>query len=691
RGAAHIGVLEVLEQLRVPVDCVAGTSMGALVAGAYAAGLSPAAMRAEIGKADWPDMFDDDPVYQDRNFRNKHLLKRFLAGTELGVTPEGLQYIPGVLSGEKIKLFFNQLVHDDAGVRDMQALPLPVSIIATDIGSGERVVFREGSLSKAMRASMSVPGLMAPVDHQGRRLVDGGLVDNVPVREVRERCGAEVVIAINVGSPLQKAADVGSLLSVSAQMVGILTQQNVNESLASLKAADILIKPDLDGITAADFERNAETADRGRQAALAMSERLRRLSVSEAQYAAWWGHIRSERGEPPQVDAIELAGEQRLDPGVVLRHLRQQAGQPLDAQALRRDLLRIYGDAHYKGVDYELVPLRGRNILRVLPQEKSWGPDYLRFALGLSSTLRRGSSYSLRGAYQKTLVNRLGAEFVATAELGSQTGLGLDFYQPLEPGQRFFVEAGARSFSSYSSLYDFDAKISEYRVGTRSIELAAGANIGLIGQLKLGWQYNRKKYELDTGLPIFDPKGQSYPGWFASLDFDQLNHPYFPTQGWALRLHYFDANRRSVDDFSRVMAELRGATTVANTILVARASYTGSPRGTLPYYEAAGLGGLLNMSAFAVGQLQGDDVRFAQLRAERIVSRLPLGLNGDLRVGLALEAGKVGLRYSETRRTGWLDSVALYAGGETPIGPVYIGYGRSSSGASNAYLFIGSP
>ena len=160
---------------------------------------------------------------------------------------------PGVVAGQKIKLFFNQLVRADAGLRDMATLPLPVSIIATDIGTGERVVLRSGSLSQAMRASMSVPGLMAPFDREGRKLVDGGLVDNVPIREVRERCQAEVVIAVNVGSPLLKPEEIGGLLSVSAQMVAILTEQNVSQSLATLTPNDIYIKPDLAGITAADF------------------------------------------------------------------------------------------------------------------------------------------------------------------------------------------------------------------------------------------------------------------------------------------------------------------------------------------------------------------------------------------------------------------------------------------------------
>jgi NTE family protein len=194
RGAAHIGVLEALEKLRVPVDCVAGTSMGALVAGAWAAGMSPEKMREALAAADWSDMFIDNPEYAEMSYRNKQVSRRYLPGSESGVSANGVAYQAGVVSGQKIKLFFNQLVRANQGERNIEELPLPLSIVATDIGTGERVVFRDGALTTAMRASMSVPGLLAPVDHQGRKLVDGGLVDNLPIAEVRERCNADVVM-----------------------------------------------------------------------------------------------------------------------------------------------------------------------------------------------------------------------------------------------------------------------------------------------------------------------------------------------------------------------------------------------------------------------------------------------------------------------------------------------------------------
>jgi NTE family protein len=688
RGAAHIGVLEVLEQLNVPVDCVAGTSMGALVAGAWAAGLSPGAMRAELSLADWADIFQDNPDYAEMNQRTKQLTQRFLPGSESGVSAAGMQAPPGVVAGQKIKLFFNQLVRADAGERDIARLPLPLSIIATDIGNGERVVLRAGSLTQAMRASMSVPGLMAPLVLNGRKLVDGGLVDNLPVREVRERCAADVVIAVNVGSPLLPAEQVSDVLAVSAQVIALLTEQNVQQSKASLGAGDIYIQPDLVGLTAADFARHREAADRGHSAAQAQAAALARLAVPAAEYMQWHRRLADTRPEQPRVDEIQIVGLQRGNTEVVARHLSQRSGEPLNTRVLNRDLLRAFGDGFYEGVDYQLLNERNRQVLRITPVEKRWGPDYLRLGLSLNSNLSQGSQYSLRAGYQKTWLNRLGAEFQATVEIGSTSGASLEFYQPLDSAQTWFAEALASYRGIRTDLFLDDRRVAEYRVGTGSAELRVGMNLGLLGQTTLGWRNNHYRADVETGQNIFPNQQANDGGWLFSLDLDQRSGLYFPYRGWMSKLQWFHSQHQ---EYGRLAMEGRWAVPLGAWVLAARAAYTGSTDGELPLYDAASLGGFLNLSAFANGQLLGDSTRYTHLRTERIIGRLPMGLRGDMRLGLALEAGKVGKPYTELNRRGWLNSATLYVGGETPLGPVYLGIGHSTQGATNAYLSIGAP
>ena len=689
RGAAHIGVLEVLERLRVPVDCVAGTSFGALVAGAWAAGRTPAQMREELARADWDDMFQDNPDYAELNFRNKRLSQRFLPGSETGLKNGGAVGPPGVVLGQKIKLFFNQLVRADTGEPQIDQLPLPLSIIATDIGTGERVVYRDGSLTLAMRASMSVPGLMAPLEYRGRKLVDGGLVDNVPVREVRDRCGADVVIAVNVGSPPLKAEDVSGLLSITAQMVALLTEQNVSASLAQLTPRDLLIKPDLGTVTAGDFGRHAEAADRGRVAAESLAARLAVLSVDDTRYAEWTRSVAVRERDVPHIDEVRVGGLLRVDETLLRRWIEQKGGAPLDTAQLTRDLGRAYGDGHYERLDYVVQSINGRQVLSVMPVEKSWGPDYLRLGVSLDSNLSQGSSYQLRAGYQRTWLNSLGGEMLVVGELGSSTGLSASFFQPLTRNQHFFVDASASHRRERLDYFFEDRRVAEYRSIRTRAEVVAGTYFEMLGQLRLGWRENKVTNRLETGIDIFSllPERTS-GGPVAVLDMDRLDRLYFPRSGWAAQASFFNDDRT---DFSRVALELRAAWPLGSYVLGARGSWVGSPRGQLPLSEAGRLGGFLNLTGFATAQLLGDDVAYAHVRAERIIGRLPLGLRGDMRFGLALEVGKVATPYAKQKRDGWLHSTALYLGGETPLGPVYVGLGRGSGGSTNAYLFIGTP
>lgn len=687
RGFAHIGVLEELERLRIPVDCVAGTSMGALVAGAWAAGLDAAAMRREMDKADWNDLFQDNPGYAEVNYRSKRLSQRYLPGSEFGVTANGMVSPPGVVTGQKIKLFLNQLVHSETGERLIEDLSLPVSIIATDIGTGERVVFRKGSLTQAMRASMSVPGLLAPLEYSGRKLVDGGLVDNLPIKEVRERCGAQVVIAVNVGSPLLKSSEITGVLSVSAQMVFILTEQNVTESLALLQPTDIYIKPDLDGISAVDFERSSDAADRGRSAAMAATQ-LERLSVDGDSYAAWRQQWSPAPQVVPLVNAIEIAGLHTVNPTAVARHIEQPLNQPLDLPTLNRNLLRIYGDGDFERVDYTLTHDGQQDVLRILPVEKTWGPDYLRAGLNLNSTLTGRSSYSVRAAYQKTWLNSLGGELLLSGEIGSNTGVSAEFHQPLDAAQRYFVDAAASLRREDFAIFVDDLRISDYRKDIARVDLLAGINFGPAGQARLGWREDRQRSLITTGLPLLPTTPLRVSGALATLELDQKNQLLVATSGWAAKASWFESAKR---DYDRITLGVDGALQFKDWVLGLRGSYVGSTHGKLPLQDAARLGGFLNLSGFADGQLSGNRIGYMHVRGERIFGRMPLGLRGDLRLGLALEAGRVGRPLSEPDRTGVLDSALIYFRGETPFGVAYVGLGRSSSGPVNAYFFLGTP
>jgi NTE family protein len=504
---------------------------------------------------------------------------------------------------------------------------------------------------------------------------------------VRDLCGAEVVIAVNVGSPLLQANEISGLLSISTQMVSILTEQNVMQSLSRLATDDIYIKPDLTGISAAHFERSAEAADRGRAAAQAATA-LASLSVDPQTYAAWRARWANKGQQQPRVDAIEIAGLKTINPAAVARYLEQQTGESLDVMQLNRNLLRAYGDGYYERVDYTLTRDGDRNLLRITPVEKAWGPDYVRLGLNLNSTLTGRSTFSLRGAYQKTWLNPLGGEFLASAELGSNTGIGFELYQPLDPAQHYFVDAAASVRRENLALFVDDLRISDYRNSVGRLDLTVGVNVGMTGQARLGMRNERQTATIETGLPVIPTDPLHIRGWLASWETDQKNQLHIATTGWGGKGSWFES---TAGTYNLLNLNLEGSYQLSNWVLGVRGSYAGSTHGTLPVPQMGRLGGFLNLSGFATDQLMGDRVSYGHVRAERIVGRMPLGLSGDIRLGFALEAGKVADPVTEPRRTGLLNSTVIYVRGETPFGPAYIGLGQSSSGTVNAYLFIGTP
>lgn len=689
RGAAHIGVLEVLERERIPVDCVVGTSMGGLVAGSYAAGLSPKRMRKKLAEADWTDIFLDIADYSQLSYRKKQVSQRYLPGTELGVTDNGLRLQSGVVAGEKIKLFFNQLVDADLGEREIQELTMPLAIVATDIGTGERVVFREGSLTQAMRASMSVPGLMAPVEYEGRKLVDGGLVDNLPIGVARELCNATRVIAVNVGSPLRSPDHIGSLLSVTVQMIGILTKQNVERSLASLTGSDIYIAPELGDIKASDFARYEEAAEMGRAATEQQLSALKQWSVSEQEYIAWKRDYKESEVSAVHIDEITIAPLKHIHPDFVSRQLHQKTNQPLDRVLLERDLIRTYGDGYYENVDYRIVKKNERHVLEINAREKPQGSDYFIFGFAIDNEYRLGSNFNFRGAYRNTWLNAYGGEFFATMDLGGRPSIKLDFYQPLNYRQSYFVEPVYFSGRDEISIFIDDDRIADYQLDTSYAELTLGRNLGSFGQTKLGWREYDVDGKADLSAIVLPDVSNTYGGVLFQLNLDRRNRLYFPSQGWRAEISYFETHQ-DLDPYKKLILDLGGAYKMDKFVLGARASHITSISGELPIYDAVMLGGFLNMSGYARNQILGDDAFYAHLRAERIIGRMPLGLNGDMRMGLGLEAARLDTNYTITTGDKWLDSAVIYLGGETPLGPLYLGYGFTLEGDFNFYLQLGA-
>jgi NTE family protein len=695
RGGAHLGVIEVLEEMRVPIACIAATSMGALVGGAYAAGVSPREIIERVEETDWTTMFDDFAGRDSVNIRRKELDDRYYSGLEFGVSGGGLRFREGALAGEKLKLFFNRLVRADTGDRPIEQLRMPIAILATDIGTGERVAIRSGNLTSAMRASMSVPGLIAPVLRDGRKLVDGGLTDNLPIAEARALCDADVIIAVNVGSPLYKPDEVKGVVTVLGQVVNLLTEQNVVRSLGELRPGDVYIRPDLGSITSTDFTRQLDARARGRLAAEQVRDELKRLAASRPAYADWQDNLRlADEHVPPVIDQVNVEATRFVNPDTIRRGIAQKEGDPLDARRLGDDLVREFNHGDLHSLDYSVVRTRDRTTLRITPVEKPWGPNYLRFGVNLASDFRSDATFNVRSLLRMTWMNALGGEWLVGGQIGSEQSLSTEFYQPLDKRHASFIRPYASTSLSKDPLYDEGDRVAVYRVQHNIAGLEAGANLGVWGQAKVGWAERRISSVLDTGpadLPNFTER---IGGPTAALAIDTYDQPFFPTRGIKLDLTHFDAQRvlsDSGDKYSRTELRWGGAYSFKDWVVLGGIEGGTALKGTLPLADAFTLGGPRRLSGFAVDQLRGAEYALGRIEGQyRLDLATPLyGL--ALIGGLSVEAGRMTKPYTETSLTGWQRSLSAYIAANTPLGPVYLGVADAKNGKGRFYLFVGTP
>ena len=328
RGVAHVGVLKVLEQLRVPVDFIAGTSMGSLVGGIYASGMSPDEMEKRIKAIDWEDVFRDNPARQDIPWRQKRDDYEGLYGLELGFRDGKLHLPLGTTAGYKFEFLMTDFVGLDEGraARSFDTLPIPYRAVAMDLENGDMKVFDRGVLVKAMRASMSIPAAFAPVEIGGRLYVDGGMVRNLPV-DVARSAGCEIIIAVNLGTPPLRRDQITSPASVGLQAINLMTEQNVKASLGELTEKDILINliPGLGDFSSSDFVKAMDTVPIGIEAARAVEDRLKALSVSEADYRAWQASRAARKPGEVEIADIQVADTmKRVNPEVIENEIKQK-------------------------------------------------------------------------------------------------------------------------------------------------------------------------------------------------------------------------------------------------------------------------------------------------------------------------------------------------------------------------------
>lgn len=693
RGAAHIGVLKVLEELRVPVDCIAGTSMGSIIGASYASGTTTAEMEEAVRGISTALLFKERPPRQEQSVRRKLDDYTILFGPEIGVRGMELSLPKGIVSGVQLESVLRRLAKAK-GYRKFDELPIPFRAIATDLVTGKPVVFSEGELANVMRASMSVPGAVAPAEIEDKILVDGGLTNNLPV-DVARAMGADIVIAVNLGTPLLTRDQLGSILGVTGQMINILTEQNVRASLASLKPTDILIEPELGNYSAADFDNLPKTMPIGEAAARKAGARLAQLALPPEEYAAL--RRRQLAVAPPDlrpVDEIRFENLTRVNPRTAASLMETKPNQPIDQQVLDRDLRRVYGSGDFEHVNYSLLEEPGKRVLAVDAVEKSWGPDYLRFGLGLSSDFQGDAFFNILASYRKTWLNSLGAEWRNDLQVGRTSAFRSEFYQPLDERQYFFVAPRFDIERRAVYVYKGDQRLAQYDLSSARAALDVGSQITSYGQLRAGVMTGTLHASLDTGPGILaPPTGRISQGAYTGrLFFDQLDSTIFPRSGYQGSATLF-ASRGSLgadDTYTKWSMDANGVFSVGdhtfNFGLKAGDKLGSSP---LPAYDQFQWGGFLQQSGYRTGALLGESLAFGRVVYYNKLARQDF-LEG-LYAGFSLEAGRVGGPLVPGNPSGLQKSVSAFFAMDTYVGPLYVGYGYAAAGSRSFYLFLGRP
>jgi NTE family protein len=689
RGFAHIGVLRVLEQMRVPVDIVTGTSMGAVVGGLYATGYTADELDKVVRTTDWNRIFDRRLPRAELDWRRKEDDYKNLSDVEIGIVDGGLTLPRGLAGTQRIEFFLRSLAGPSKRVRDLAQLPVPFAAIGTDLETGKRVVLQKDvSLSTAMRASMSVPGAFAPVEVNGRLLVDGGVVDNLPVDAARAM-GAEVIIAVNVGTPLLKRSEINDLVGVAAQLTLMMGLETIERSIASLKPADVLITPALDGLGSSDFSEGARLIAAGEAAARAVADRLAALRVPPEDFVQRESRrtqLVREEG-PFKVDEVRVAGTRAVSREAIAAQASELVGRSLSVQELGPVLDRIYSGGDFEAVSYSLVDEGGRSVVVITPYEKSWGYNVIRLGGNVQTNFSDDNTFNLLVSHRWRWLNRWGGEWRNEVQIGDTRRLSTELYQPLGAASGWFVQPFAETLQQERDLFAGPVPVARYENTQYGAALLLGRELPRLGSVRVGAGRFRLVSAPQIGLP-FDGNTSYANVLLAHGSVDTLDNILFPLRGF-----YLDARYRRYDKPVGLfdVRESLALETVAPLSIGRYTTVLSARGGTADAQGLFQLGGLFNLTGMRTGEVAGDRGVLLRGLLFRNVSDL-VDLKMPTYAGFSLETGTAVPKGASLDIANFRRAAAAFVSVDSLLGPIFFAVGRTfRGGGSGVYLYWGRP
>lgn len=702
-GLAHIGVLQWLEEHKIPVDCIAGTSMGGLVGGFYATGMAPDEMRSLIKSLDWDEALRGEPPFAALTLRRKEDARAVPGRLEAGLR-DGFNLPGGVNPAHPVGMLLSRVALPYSTIQSFDELPIPFACMAVDLSKQPKnkdllsqknphlVTLRNGSLAEALRATMAIPGVFTPVRRGSQVLVDGGLLNNLPVEAAREM-KANVVIAVDLHASSEAAPRLKSLIDILGQSVAIAVYDNERRSLAN---ADIIIAPDLSGLSPYDFSNPEAFIERGYQEAESKKNLLLRFAVSDAQWQQYKDAKEQRRRTVTETPAtVSIAGVSSERAYDLQERLRPFAGVRLDTARLENKLTSLTGEGRYESFLYEQVRRSGKpgetTDLLIRAVEKEYGPPFLRLGFEANGAEADNLQFGIAARLTTADVGAPGAEVRTDLRLGSNKKGALEYYRPLGQGirQRWFVAPRVLLLDENRQYFQNARRLAIYSERTATAGLDFGAHTGRLSELRFGYEAGYQDAVLRTGSALFPATKGTLSTARLRWAFDGQDSAMIPTRGTrgTVEANWFFQAPGASRAFPR--AEMRlshfwpvkdGAVVFANAGAGTTFGATASP------LQQFTLGGPLRLGAFNTDELRGNDYLLLSAGYLHPIGKLPSFLGGKIMAGGWYEGGGAYNRFGDGP---FRSNVSIGIIGETPLGPVLIGNSFGAGHGSNFYFSIG--
>lgn len=699
RGFSHVGVIRELERLGVRIDIVAGTSMGAMVGGGYASGYSVEQMQDIILGVDWKEMFALRPDRDEINWRRRQDDFKGLGTQEIGLSKKGVLFPDSVVPAQHLEIFLRSITRHVSSVTDLSKLSIPFAAIATDLDTGEAVVMQKDvTLADAMRSSMSVPGAFSPFPYKNHVLVDGGLAQNLPVEQAKAM-GADIIIAVNAGTPLGKSKDIHSVAGVMGQMIGILTERNVDHSKSLLTEKDILITTDLTGFNAGDFQKAEAIIEAGEKSAQKYEPQLKRLAVSQKTFEQW-NLARQSAVQPPQarqVDSVQVQGLEVVNPKSVIKSVDLDLTKPITEDQIAQASAKIWATDDFTLVPYTFEPgPNGTQTLVWRPQEKPWGYNTIRIGGKISTDFNQEHTFDFLVAHTMGWLNSWGGEWRNEAQIGKDSYFSTSFYQPLGAASPLFLMPEIRYESQRYDWYNGSSHaVATLKNKTLGGSLSLGLELGKASVFKAGVGYVSAQSKVSVGeIPGYNSMDDEASFVEISWQYDTLDNVNFPTQGF-----YLDARARRYDQMEN-SADPEVSDFFVETIFPwdwgdGWVSILSGKAGSSTIPGRYPLGGLFNMSGAYYGRYSGSDMVLGRLQLSKRLQHTDV-FGFPIYVGAGFEMGRVQEdvlpTYLSDKDLGvWKKAVSAYVAADSIFGPLYLAVGQTSDNDSAVYFFWGRP